>query len=113
MSDDAPQPQTETQAERDRRAMPPPPPPPGSATPLVRRGSASRVPRTRSTEPAAPRLGRQLHGLTVAPDRPPPPGWYVDGDAPVLFSIVCDKPPSRVRVLTPAELAPPNGEPRT
>jgi len=111
MSDDAPQ--TETQAERDRRAMPPPPPPPGSATPLVRRSTVHRAPRTRPTEPAAPRLERQLHGLDVAPDRPPPPGWNVEGSTPVLFSIVCDKPPSRVRVLTPAELAPPNGEPRT
>jgi len=112
MSDDAPQ--TETQAERDRHAMPPPPPPPpGSATPLVRRSTASRAPRTCPTESAAPRLERQLYGLDVAPDRPPPPEWRVDGTAPVLFSIVCDKPPSRVRVLTPAELAPPNGEPRT
>jgi len=95
--------------------MPPPPPksPAPRPTPLCKRRRVHEAATGKAAAPAAalpasaaapasaadrPREVVKVHDMNVAPDRPPPPDWTVDG-APVLFSVVCDKPPTRVRVL--------------
>ena len=97
----------------DRIAMPPPPPksPAPRPTPVCKRRRVGEATAGNAAAPAAaspasaaapatdrPREVVKMHDMNVAPDRPPPPDWTVDG-APVLFSVVCDKPPTRVRVL--------------